>query len=375
MNFIISSATLLKKLQSISGVPTTSNVVPILDNFLFEIQNNKLKITASDIETSMSVTVEPEKIDVDGSITIPARMLLETLKTFPDIPLHFSINEENQTIEINTGEGNFKLSGHKGEEFPKLPLLENTSSIEIPSKILATAISKTLFATGVDELRPVMSGVFCQLTDENITFVAADAHKLVRYRCTDVKSKGETQSMIIPKKPLVQLKNILPQNDTTVKIDFNQKNASFSFDNVNVVCRVIEGKYPNFDAVIPLQNNKNLIIDRLQLLNSLERVSIFANQSTHQVRFKISGRELILSAEDLDLSNEAKERLICNFEGEDIEIGFNSKFIIEMLSNLETEQIKIEMSAPNRAGIILPVPTEPSNEDILMLVMPIMLNA
>ncbi len=375
MNFIISSATLLKKLQSISGVPTTSNVVPILDNFLFEIQNNKLKITASDIETSMSVTVEPEKIDVDGSITIPARMLLETLKTFPDIPLHFSINEENQTIEINTGEGNFKLSGHKGEEFPKLPLLENTSSIEIPSKILATAISKTLFATGVDELRPVMSGVFCQLTDENITFVATDAHKLVRYRCTDVKSKGETQSMIIPKKPLVQLKNILPQNDTAVKIDFNQKNASFSFDNVNVVCRVIEGKYPNFDAVIPLQNNKNLIIDRLQLLNSLERVSIFANQSTHQVRFKISGRELILSAEDLDLSNEAKERLICNFEGEDIEIGFNSKFIIEMLSNLETEQIKIEMSAPNRAGIILPVPTEPSNEDILMLVMPIMLNA
>ena len=375
MNFIISSATLLKKLQSISGVPTTSNVVPILDNFLFEIQNNKLKITASDIETSMSVTVEPEKIDVDGSITIPARMLLETLKTFPDIPLHFSINEENQTIEINTGEGNFKLSGHKGEEFPKLPLLENTSSIEIPSKILATAISKTLFATGVDELRPVMSGVFCQLTDENITFVATDAHKLVRYRCTDVKSKGETQSMIIPKKPLVQLKNILPQNDTAVKIDFNQKNASFSFDNVNVVCRVIEGKYPNFDAVIPLQNNKNLIIDRLQLLNSLERVSIFANQSTHQVRFKISGRELILSAEDLDLSNEAKERLICNFEGEDIEIGFNSKFIIEMLSNLETEQIKIEMSAPNRAGIILPVQTEPSNEDILMLVMPIMLNA
>ena len=172
-----------------------------------------------------------------------------------------------------------------------------------------------------------------------------------------------------------QLKNILSQIDATVKIEFNQANASFTFNNTNVVCRLIEGKYPNYEAVIPLQNTKNLIVDRQQLLNSLKRVAIFANQSTHQVRFKITGQELILSAEDLDLSNEAEERLTCNYEGEDIEIGFNSKFVIEMLNNLDTEQIKFEMSAPNRAGLILPVVTENTGEDVLMLVMPVMLNS
>jgi len=239
--------------------------------------------------------------------------------------------------------------------------------------VLAAAITKTLFATGNDELRPVMSGVFCQLTEEGFTFVATDAHKLVRYRRTDSKATEE-QSFILPKKPLVQLKNILSQVDAPVKIEFNQTNASFSFNNTNVICRLIEGKYPNYEAVIPLQNTKNLIVDRQQLLNSLKRVSIFANQSTHQVRFKITGQELILSAEDLDLSNEAEERLSCNYEGEDIEIGFNSKFVIEMLNNLDTEQIKFEMSAPNRAGLILPVNSEQTNEDVLMLVMPVMLN-
>lgn len=374
MNFIISSTTLLKSLQSISGVLTTNNAVPILDNFLFVLENNELIVTASDLETTMSVRLTPEKIEEEGSFTIPAKMLLETLKTFADVPLYFSINEENQNVLINAGEGNFRLAGHKGEEFPQIPQLEDTSALEISSDVLATAISKTLFATGNDELRPVMAGVFCQLTEEDITFVATDAHKLVRYRRTDSKA-SEIQSIIIPKKPLVQLKNILSQLDATVKIEFNQTNASFTFNNTIVVCRLIEGKYPNYEAVIPLQNTKNLIVDRQQLLNSLKRVAIFANQSTHQVRFKITGQELILSAEDLDLSNEAVERLTCNYEGEDIEIGFNSKFVIEMLNNLDTEQIKFEMSAPNRAGLILPVVTENTGEDILMLVMPVMLNS
>ncbi len=374
MNFIISSTTLLKSLQSISGVLTTNNAVPILDNFLFVLENNELIVTASDLETTMSVRLTPDKIEENGSFTIPAKMLLETLKTFADVPLYFSINEENQNVLINAGEGNFRLAGHKGDEFPQIPQLEDTSALEINSDVLATAISKTLFATGNDELRPVMAGVFCQLTDEDITFVATDAHKLVRYRRTDSKA-SEIQSIIIPKKPLVQLKNILSQLDATVKIEFNQTNASFTFDNTNVVCRLIEGKYPNYEAVIPLQNTKNLIVDRQQLLNSLKRVAIFANQSTHQVRFKITGQELILSAEDLDLSNEAVERLTCSYEGEDIEIGFNSKFVIEMLNNLDTEQIKFEMSAPNRAGLILPVIYENTGEDILMLVMPVMLNS
>jgi DNA polymerase-3 subunit beta len=373
MNFIISSTILQKNLQSISGVLTTNNAVPILDNFLFVIENNELIVKASDLETTMSVRLTLEKAEENGSFTIPAKMLLDTLKTFADVPLHFSINAETQTVLINAGEGNFKLAGHKGEDFPEIPQVEDTSSLEINSEVLAAAITKTLFATGNDELRPVMSGVFCQLTEEGFTFVATDAHKLVRYRRTDSKATEE-QSFILPKKPLVQLKNILSQVDAPVKIEFNQTNASFSFNNTNVICRLIEGKYPNYEAVIPLQNTKNLIVDRQQLLNSLKRVSIFANQSTHQVRFKITGQELILSAEDLDLSNEAEERLSCNYEGEDIEIGFNSKFVIEMLNNLDTEQIKFEMSAPNRAGLILPVNSEQTNEDVLMLVMPVMLN-
>jgi len=374
MKFIISSTTLLKSLQAISGVLTTNSALPILDNFLFVLEKDVLTVTASDLETTITVNLTPTKAEEEGSFTIPAKILLDTLKTFTDVPLSFVIDEAEQIVEITAGEGSFKVSGHKGEEFPKLPLLEDTSVLEIASDVLANAISKTLFATGNDELRPVMSGVFCQLTEEDITFVATDAHKLVRYRRTDSKA-GEAASFIIPKKPLTQLKNILAQADAIVRIDFNETNASFSFSNVNLICRLIDGKYPNYEAVIPLNNTKNLIVDRLQLLNSLKRVAIFANQSTHQVRFKITGRELVLSAEDIDLSNEAKERLTCNYDGEDMEIGFNSKFVIEMLNNLDCDEIKIEMSAPNRAGLILPVTSEDTNEVILMLVMPVMLNS
>ncbi|HRS53916.1 MAG TPA: DNA polymerase III subunit beta [Bacteroidales bacterium] len=372
MDFIISSTTLLKGLQSISGVLTTNNSVPILNNFLFTIEDNNLTVTASDLETTISVKLTLLKSEKEGSFTIPAKILLDTLKTFSDIPLHFIVDEQ-QIIEITAGEGVFKLAGSKGEEFPKMPQLENTSSTEIASDVLVTAINKTIFATGEDEFRPAMAGVFCQLSDEGITFVATDAHKLVKYHHKGSKS-DITESFIIPKKPLNQLKSILANCETPVKIEFNQTNAAFSFNNVNLVCRLIEGKYPNYEAVIPVQNSKILIVDRLQFLNSLKRVSIFANQSTNQVRFKITGRELTLTAEDIDLANAAKERLTCNFEGEDIEIGFNSKFVIEMLNNIDTEQIRFEMSAPNRAGLILPINNEESPEELLMLVMPIMLS-
>jgi DNA polymerase-3 subunit beta len=374
MKFIASSTTLLKQLQSISGVLNSNNTLPILDNFLFELTDDSLVVSASDLETTITTKIQISKAEESGCVAIPAKILLETLKTFSDIPVSFSIDEKNFGIEISAGEGKYRLTGHDGNEFPKLPTLESTSSLSINSLLLTKAINKTIFATGNDELRPIMSGVYCQLSLNSITFVATDAHKLVRYTRNDAKSESEA-AFILPKKPLNQLKNILANQDTIVKVEYNNTNAFFSFENVNLICRLIEGKYPNYEAVIPAENPNKLTIDRISFLSSIKRVAIFANQSTHQVRLKITGRELVLSAEDLDFSNEAKERLSCQYEGDDMEIGFNSKFILEMLNNIETEEINLEMSAPNRAGILLPVNPENKSEDVLMLVMPVMLNS
>ena len=242
-----------------------------------------------------------------------------------------------------------------------------------PEDRLFNAIEKTIFASGNDELRPVMSGVFFQLTDEGLIFVATDAHKLVKYERSDVSAK-KSADFIMPKKPLNLLKNILSSMDDQVNIEYNDTNAAFKFDNISLVCRLIDGKYPNYEAVIPKENPNVLSISRTALLGSIKRVSIFSSKTTHQVRLKMSGSELQISAEDADFNNEANERLTCQYEGEDMSIGFNSRFLIEMLSNLDTEEVNIAMSAPNRAGILLPEGNSQDGEDILMLVMPVMLN-
>ena len=373
MKFIISSTLLLKNLQAILGVINTNNTLPILDDFLFELTSDALVITSSDLETTMRVSIKPDMAEETGSIAIPAKILVDTLKTFPDIPVAFSINLASLMIEISAGEGKYKLSGHKSDEYPRTPSLEDTTAITFDSRLMAQAINKTLFATGNDELRLVLSGVFCELSPDDVTFVATDAHKLVRYKRTDLKS-ADSASFILPKKPMNLLKNILSSQEVPVTIEYNKTNAFFSFSNVHLICRLIDGKYPNYDAVIPKENPNKLTIDRHALLTTIRRVSIFANQSTHQIRFKVSGQELLLSAEDIDFSNEARERLSCSYEGEDLEIGFNSKFLLEMLSNIETDEVRLEMSAPNRAGILTPVNSENKDEDILMLVMPVMLN-
>ncbi len=373
MRFIVSSSLLSKNLTALSGVLNTSNTLPILDDFLFELKEDALMITASDLETTMTVSIPLDKAEDPGAVTIPAKILIDTLKTFSDIPVQFTINKDTLGVEISAGDGKYKLSGHKSDEFPQAPELEDTVSVSIESELMVNAINKTLFATGNDELRPVMSGVFLELTPDDITWVATDAHKLVRYRRTDF-SASESASFIMPKKPLNQLKNILSASEGAISIDYNQTNAEFNFENVKMTCRLIDGKYPNYEAVIPTDNPHKLTIDRVSLLNSIRRVAIFANQSTHQVRFKLSGKELLLSAEDIDFSNEARERLTCSYEGDDMEIGFNSRFLQEMLNNIESEEIIIEMSAPNRAGILHPVTKENEAEDVLMLVMPVMPN-
>ena len=372
MKFIVSSTYLLKQLQVLGGVINSSNTLPILDNFLFELDQSKLTVSASDLETTMSSTLDVES-DSEGSVAIPARLLLDTLKTFPEQPLTFVI-EDNNTVEISSNHGKYALAYASGDEFPKAVVLEDPSNTVILGDILDTAISKTIFAAGNDDLRPVMSGVFFQFSTEGLTFVATDAHKLVKYTREDVNA-SQVAEFIMPKKPLNLLKGILAGAEDEVTIEYNESNAKFTFDNSVLICRLIDGKYPNYEAVIPKENPNKLSIDRTQFLNSVRRVSIFSNKTTHQIRLKIAGAELNISAEDVDYSNKAEERLTCDYQGDDMQIGFNSRFLTEMLNNLSATDVSLEMSMPNRAGILTPVDGLDDGEHITMLVMPVMLNS
>jgi DNA polymerase-3 subunit beta len=371
MKFIVSSSYLLKQLQVLGSVINSSNTLPILDNFLFELDNKTLTVSASDLETTMSATLEIDSTS-KGSVAVPAKLLLDILKTFPEQPLTFTV-EENSTIEISSNSGKYAIAYAPGDEFPKSVSLDNPSSTVVPSDVLATAISKTIFAAGNDDLRPVMSGVFFQFSPEGLIFVATDAHKLVKYSRTDVKA-SEVADFIMPKKPLNILKSILGTSESDITIEYNDSNATFSFDSYILTCRLIDGKYPNYEAVIPKENPNKLMINRVLLLNSVRRVSIFSNKTTHQIRLKIAGAELNISAEDIDYSNKAEERLTCDYQGDDMQIGFNSRFLSEMLTNLTSDEIMLEMSMPNRAGILTPIDGLDEGETVTMLVMPVMLN-
>jgi DNA polymerase-3 subunit beta len=372
MKFIVSSVALLKKLQVIGGVINSSNTIPVLDHFLFELESSNLTITASDLETTMSTTIDVDS-ESKGKLAIPSKLLLDTLKTFPEQPLTFVVLENN-IIEINSNHGKYALAYSDGEQFPKTIQLDNPSSTKLSSEVLLKAINNTLFAAGNDDLRPVMSGVFFQLSNNNLTFVATDAHKLVKYTRSDFTA-SETAEFIMPKKPLNLLKAILSDNADEIEVEYNNSNAKFILDDTLIICRLIDGNYPNYEAVIPKENPNVLTIDRVQFLNSVKRVSIFSNKTTHQIRLRAAGAELNISAEDLDFSNKAEERLTCDYQGDDIQIGFNSRFLLEMLNNLTSSEIKLEMSLPNRAGILKPTSGSVEGESITMLVMPVMLNS
>lgn len=373
MNFIISSNILLKALQNVSGLLSSNSLVPIIENFLFTCEGDKLFITATDNETRAIIELTPEKISGEGSVAIPPRVLLETLKTFPNIPVNINVNTENFAVEINAGDGFYKLAGADPENFPTPAIIENSKNISINSIVIQNAINSTVFACGNDEIRPQLMGVLFEITPDYTNFVSTDAHKLVRFRRNDIKS-DESHSFIIHKKPLNLLKNLLSGFDCDVQLDFNNTNVSFKFENYQVICRLLEGKYPAYEGVIPKDNNYKLVINRNALISTLKRVAIFANQASHQVRFDIKGQEINISAEDIDYSNEAKERLNCMYDGANIEIGFNSKFFLEILQSLVSENITITFSSPNRAALLIPEETNSDEEDVLMLIMPIMLN-
>lgn len=373
MKFIVSTSNLLKQVQLVSGVISSNTVLPILENFLFKIEPKKLTVSATDLETSMSATLEIQA-DKEGLIAVPAKILLDTLKTLPEQPLTFTYDEKTFGIEITSQNGRYKLAGENGDDFPKISEAENVTDINLPASVLSNAIGKTLFAVSNDDLRPAMTGVFFQLDQEGITFVATDAHKLVRYKRLDAKSE-EAGSFIVPRKALNLLKNALPNNEeTVVNISYNNSNGFFTFDNINLICRLIDAKFPDYNAVIPVNNESLLTIGRKELQDSLKRIVIFSNKTTNQVMMRIAGSDLQVSAQDLDFSNEANERLTCNFQGEDMEIGFNAKFLGEMLGILESDEINMELGGPTRAGILLPTEKD-ENEELMMLVMPVMLNS
>ncbi len=373
MKFIVSSTLLLRHLQSVGGALNTNSPLPILENFLFEIKDSQLKISASDLETTMTTSMEVISKE-SGLVAVPAKILLDALKTFSEQPLTFTINEKSFQVEISSETGKYKLTGHDGAEFPKIPVIDQPNSVEISAEVLLEAINKTIFATGNDELRPVMSGVFVQLNMDNVTFVATDAHRLVRYRRNDIRT-AKSAAFIIPRKPLGLLKNALTGMKSRVRIDFNDANAFFAFDHFSLICRLIDGRYPNYEAVIPLDNPNKLTVPRDQFLNSVKRVALFSNKSANQVRLKITGSDLVISAEDADFNNEASERLTCDYNGQDMEIAFNARFLADMLTNMTCETVNLEMSLPNRAGILTPSADESNaDESVLMLVMPVMLN-
>jgi len=372
MKITISSSALLKKLQILSGVLNTSNSsLPILDNFLFDTEESLLKITASDLDTTMITNLQVVCSD-SMKFALPARILIDILKSLPDQPLEFDFQESN-TIEISSTSGKYSIAYFDAAAFPKHKELTDPSTSVLPSKILSTAIIKTIFATGTDDLRPVMTGVFFDLSTTGLRFVATDAHKLVKYSRNDLTASKDSQ-FIMPKKPLNVLKSVLAGLEEDVTIEFNESNASFSFESYILHCRLIDGKYPNYEAVIPKDNPNQLKISRQQFLNSVNCVSIFSNKQTNQIRLNIKGNELNISADDPDYSNKADERLTCDYTGEDMRIGFNARFMAEMLKNMQSEEIVLEMSQPNRAGILTQVDGLETGESLLMLVMPSIIN-
>ena len=376
MKFVISSTELLSHLSAISKVISSKSTCLFYDNFLFDLSGNEIVITASDLESTLITSIELDNTEGEGIIAIPAKLLIDTLKEFPEQPLTFQINTENFAVEIFSDNGKFSIVGQSGEDFPELPSVneESATSVKLGHRVLLKGIEKTLFATADDELRPVMNGIFIELSDENISFVASDAHKLVRYRRTDAVAEFDS-SFILPKKPAGLLRNLLPREDHDVKLEFDEKNAIFTLSHFKLICRLVEGNYPSYNSVIPTDNPNKMVIDRQAFYNTVKRVSVFSNQASNLIKLSINDNLLIVSAQDIDYSISAVERLNCEYSGEEIEIGFKSTFLLEILSNLSAGEIRLEMSDPSRAGLLLPVELEEDGEDILMLLMPMMINA
>ncbi len=373
MKFDVSSTALLSRLQSISKVIVNKNSLPILDSFLFDLEGNLLTITASDAETRMVTSIEVMNAEGSGLFAVSAKILLDPLKELPEQPLTFDINDDNLEIFIHFQNGKYNFIGQKGDTYPQQkPLSENAISLTMESSQLLNGISRSLFATAEDELRPVMNGIYFDILPDSLTFVASDGHKLVRFRNLSIKSP-ERASFILPKKPANLLKNILAKEDDMVLVKFDDNNVYVSCNNFEMVCRLIEGRYPNYNSVIPKDNPYKVTIDRISFLNALKRVSIFSSPASSLIKLNLSEGRMLISAQDIDFSYAAEEMVACQYEGSELNIGFKATYLIEILGNISSDEVVFELADPSRAGVLVPLENE-ENEDLLMLLMPMMLN-
>lgn len=371
MKIKLNSKELLERIQYLSAVVTLNNALPILESFLFQFVDQEMKITASDLDTTMTAKM---KFEGEGlkNIAVPSRVLVEILKALPSQPIELII-EENSTLKIISASGDYTIAFNDAAEYPQPKAVENPSTITLPTEVLERAIRKTVFACGNDDLRPVMSAVLFQMKTDSITFVATDAHRLVKYKRNDVFSSEEVD-FVVPKKPLNVLKSVLEKTtEESLEIQHNGFNASFSFGDYEIKTRLVDAKYPNYEAVIPKENPNQFSVDQSELVNSLKRVSIFSDKTTHQIAIKQNANELSLVAEDINYSTNGKETISCEQINGSIEIGFNARFLSDALNNIDDARAIIETSVPNRAGIVKPENQE-EGEELLMLVMPVMLN-
>ncbi len=373
MRFIISSTALFSHLQAISRVINSKNTLPILDCFLFDLKAGTLSITASDTETTMVTSVDVSESDSDGRIAIVARTLLDAMKEIPEQPLTFNVDEKTLEVIVQYMNGQYSVMGQNADEYPQPATLgESAVHVNIPADTLLNGINRTLFATADDELRPVMNGIYFDITPDDLTMVASDGHKLVRNQNLTVKG-SEKAAFILPKKPANLLKNVLTKEESTVSIDFDERNAVVTLAKYRMVCRLIEGRYPNYNSVIPQNNPYKITIDRAVLLSALRRVSVFSSQSSSLVKLRMEASKLIISTQDIDFSTSAEETLTCLYEGTPMSIGFKAPFLIDILNNTPGQDVIIELADPSRAGVIVPAEQE-ENNNLLMLLMPMMLN-
>lgn len=373
MKFIVSSTALFSHLQAISRVINSKNSLPILDCFLFNLEDGTLSITASDNETTMTTSLEVSQSDSNGSFALSSKTILDALKEIPEQPLSFEINIGTLEITVQYQNGKYNVVGQNADEFPQAATLgENAVHVNMEASILLSGINRSLFATADDELRPVMNGIYFDITTEDITMVASDGHKLVRNKTLSAKG-DERAAFILPKKPAALLKNLLPKEQGTVKIEFDERNAIYTLENYRMVCRLIEGRYPNYNSVIPQNNPHKVTIDRQQLISALKRVSVFSSQASSLIKLRMQENQMIISAQDIDFSTSAEESLTCQYQGNPMSIGFKSTFLIDILNNISGTDVIIELADPSRAGVLVPLEQE-ENEELLMLLMPMMLN-
>ena len=374
MKFTVSSSALLSLLATTGKVISNKNTLPILDYFLMELNGNELKVTTSDLETTLIGSITVDSVESEGTIAAPGKLMLDSLKEFPELPLTIDVNDKSWEIKINWKSGSLSIPGASAVSYPAVPTLSaEKKELELDVDVLVNGINKTIFATADDELRPVMNGIFINFSHTALTFVGTDAHKLVKYeseRETDINA-----SFILPKKPANLLKSVLLKEEDAIKVAFDSKNALFTLKNHTLVCRLIEGNYPNYNAVIPANNPNKVLVDRIELVNGIKRVAVCSNPTTNLIRMDIEENRINLTAQDIDFSVSANETISCSYDGQPITIGFKSTFLVEILSNIETPTVVIELADSTRAGVFKPVYDEKQSNTSLMLLMPMMINA